>query len=101
MPSTGVKTIRLFIVKADAGTYGMGIMTVKGRQRSARPQPQAAQQDGSCQRRAASLGCAGTGRRLHLRADYEARRRTVIYMIDHFVVGVSIACNTSRGVDEN
>ncbi len=42
----GIDQPPFVIVKADAGTYGMGIMTVKTPGRRARPQPQTAQQDG-------------------------------------------------------
>jgi glutamate--cysteine ligase len=33
------------VVKADAGTYGMGVMTVRDADRGDRAEPQAAQQD--------------------------------------------------------
>ena len=47
----GIDEKPFVIVKADAGTYGMGIMTVKDAVGSARPEPQAAQQDGGGQGR--------------------------------------------------
>jgi glutamate--cysteine ligase len=42
----GIKDKPYVAVKADAGTYGMGVMMVHDAGRGARSQPQAAQQDG-------------------------------------------------------
>ena len=53
--STASREKPFVIVKADAGTYGMGIMTVRDAVRGHRPQPQAAQQDGGGEGRARSV----------------------------------------------
>ena len=49
----GITEAPFVIVKADAGTYGMGIMTVKSVDDVREPQPQDAQQDGDHQGRPA------------------------------------------------
>ncbi len=63
-PSTASKDEPFVIVKADAGTYGMGIMTVKDAVRGQGSQPQAAQQDGRRQGRPGGAGRHRAGRRL-------------------------------------
>ena len=63
----GIKEKPFVIVKADAGTYGMGIMTVQRRERSARPEPQAAQQDVGRQGRAGGQRRDRAGRRADVR----------------------------------
>ncbi len=72
----GVKNDPFVIVKADAGTYGMGIMTVKDASEVRRPEPQAAQQDGGGEGRNGGNGCADPGGSLHLRTDQRGGGRT-------------------------
>ena len=62
------------IVKADAGTYGMGIMSVKS---------------------------ADEVVALTFESVNDAVAEPVVYMIDHFVVGGFYRVHTDRGIDEN
>ncbi len=64
----GIEREPFVIVKADAGTYGMGIMTVKDASEVEGPQPQAAQQDVRGQGRHAGDRGHHPGRRADLRA---------------------------------
>lgn len=91
------------IVKADAGTYGMGIMTVRSvdeiyelnrKQRT---------------RMAASKGGQEVTQVIiqegvytfETWGDAQAVAEPVVYMVDHFVVGGFYRVHTARGVDEN
>ena len=97
----GVTEKPFVIVKADAGTYGMGIMTVhdasevKGLNRK--------------QRNKMSVGKEGLqvteviiqeGVPTYEKVD-DGVAEPVIYMIDRYVVGGFYRVNTSRGIDEN
>lgn len=97
----GVKQEPFVIVKADAGTYGMGIMTVKS--------PDDVRDLNRKQRNKMSVVKEGlkvsevilqegvyTFEHLN-----EAVAEPVIYMMDHFVVGGFYRVHTSRGADEN
>lgn len=96
-----IKEDPFVIVKADAGTYGMGIMTVKDgsevrtlsrRQRNKMavlkgglPVTEVLVQEG-----------VYTFERIN-----DAVAEPVIYMIDHYVVGGFYRVHTGRGIDEN
>ena len=97
----GVDKEPFVIVKADAGTYGMGIMTVKSpdevrdlnrRQRNKMavvkeglPVTQVLVQEGV----------------YTFESINEAVAEPVVYMIDHFVIGGFYRVHTGRGADEN
>ena len=72
----GVKNDPFVIVKADAGTYGMGIMTVKDASEIIGLNRKQRKQDGSGEGRGGGFGCADTGRGLYLRADQRSSCRT-------------------------
>lgn len=89
------------IVKADAGTYGMGIMTVKS--------PDEVRALSRRARNKMAVGKEGltfdqvliqegvyTFESLHA-----AVAEPVVYMIDHFVIGGFYRVHTGRGADEN
>ena len=96
-----VKHDPFVIVKPDAGTYGMGIMTVKD----------ASQVIGLSRKQRNKMAVAKEG--LHVtdvlvqEGVYtfenvnEAVAEPVVYMIDHYVVGGFYRVHTERGVDEN
>ncbi len=89
------------IVKADAGTYGMGIMTIKN--------PAEVRELNRKERNKMAVGKEG----LHVsqvliqegvytfESINEAVAEPVVYMIDRFVVGGFYRVHTGRGVDEN
>ncbi|SEL59704.1 glutamate--cysteine ligase [Nitrosovibrio tenuis] len=97
----GVREDPFVIVKADAGTYGMGIMTVK---------------DGSevralNRRQRNKMAVVKEGLQVTevmvqegvytFESINEAVAEPVIYMIDHYVVGGFYRVHTGRGIDEN
>ncbi|MDD2914650.1 MAG: glutamate--cysteine ligase [Gallionella sp.] len=97
----GVKHDPFVIVKADAGTYGMGIMTVKD----------AAEITGLNRKQRNKMAVVKEGLQVsdvliqegvytfeHIS---EAVAEPVVYMIDHYVVGGFYRVHTDRGVDEN
>ena len=99
----GIDKEPFVIVKADSGTYGMGIMTVKN-----------AEQLASLNRKQRSKMASGKEGLVvenvlvqegvytfETIGDEGAVAEPVIYMIDHFVVGGFYRVHTSRGVDEN
>jgi len=97
----GVTEKPFVIVKADAGTYGMGIMTVRD----------ASEVRGlnRKQRNKMSVGKEGLqvteviiqeGVPTFEKVD-EGVAEPVVYMIDRYVVGGFYRVNTSRGIDEN
>ncbi|HET7062469.1 MAG TPA: glutamate--cysteine ligase [Nitrosospira sp.] len=97
----GVKDDPFVIVKADAGTYGMGIMTVKdGSEVRALNRRQR-------NKMAVLKGGLPVTEVLVQEGVYtfesinEAVAEPVIYMIDHYVVGGFYRIHTSRGIDEN
>jgi glutamate--cysteine ligase len=97
----GVKDDPFVIVKADAGTYGMGIMTVKD--------PSEVRDLNRKQRNKMAVVKEGmqVSDVLIQEGVYTfenidgAVAEPVIYMVDHFVVGGFYRVHTSRGVDEN
>ncbi|HLA35625.1 MAG TPA: glutamate--cysteine ligase [Rhodocyclaceae bacterium] len=89
------------IVKADAGTYGMGIMTVRD----------ASEVKGLNRRQRNKMAVVKEGLQVTEvmiqegvptveRVD-EGTAEPVVYMIDRFVVGGFYRVNTARGIDEN
>ncbi|MEW5788427.1 MAG: glutamate--cysteine ligase [Pseudomonadota bacterium] len=89
------------IVKADAGTYGMGIMTVKSpddvrdlnrRQRN----KMAVVKEGLAVTDVLVQEGVPTYESIH-----QAVAEPVVYMIDHFVIGGFYRVHTGRGADEN
>jgi glutamate--cysteine ligase len=97
----GVQHDPFVIVKADAGTYGMGIMTVKdaseitGLNRKQRNK-MAVVKEGLAVSDVLIQEGVYTFEQIN-----EAVAEPVIYMIDHYVVGGFYRVHTSRGVDEN
>ena len=97
----GVKEPPFVIVKADAGTYGMGIMTVKDASE--------VRDLNRKQRNKMSVIKEGLGVSDVLVQEgvytfesiNDAVAEPVIYMVDHFVVGGFYRVHTGRGVDEN
>lgn len=97
----GVKHDPFVIVKADAGTYGMGIMTVKD----------ASEITGLNRRQRNKMSVVKEGLQVHdvlvqegvytFEHINEAVAEPVVYMIDHSVVGGFYRVHTGRGVDEN
>lgn len=97
----GVKEKPFIIVKADAGTYGMGIMTVKS--------PDDVRDLNRKQRNKMSVVKEGlqVSEVIIQEGVYtfehinDAVAEPVIYMMDHYVVGGFYRVHTSRGIDEN
>ncbi len=97
----GVKEPPFVIVKADAGTYGMGIMTVKDASE--------VRDLNRNQRKKMAVGKEGL--EVHdvlvqegvytFESINDAVAEPVVYMVDHFVVGGFYRVHTERGVDEN
>ena len=97
----GVKNDPFVIVKADAGTYGMGIMTIKDaseitalnrKQRN----KMAVIKEGLAVNDVLVQEGVYTFENIN-----EAVAEPVIYMVDHYVVGGFYRVHTGRGVDEN
>jgi len=97
----GIDQPPFVIVKADAGTYGMGIMTVKS--------PDDVRELNRKQRNKMAVGKEGieVSEVLIQEGVYtfesinEAVAEPVVYMLDHFVVGGFYRVHTGRGSDEN
>ncbi|HEU0189583.1 MAG TPA: glutamate--cysteine ligase [Gallionella sp.] len=97
----GVKNDPFVIVKADAGTYGMGIMTVKD----------ASEITGLNRKQRNKMAVVKEGMAVTDVLVQEgvytfeningAVAEPVVYMIDHYVVGGFYRVHTERGVDEN
>jgi len=97
----GVKNDAFVIVKADAGTYGMGIMTVKD----------ASEVTGLNRKQRNKMSVIKEGQQVSEVIIQEgvytfesingAVAEPVVYMMDHFVVGGFYRVHTSRGQDEN
>ncbi|MFA6061611.1 MAG: glutamate--cysteine ligase [Gallionella sp.] len=97
----GVKHDPFVIVKADAGTYGMGIMTVKD----------ASEITGLNRKQRNKMAVVKEGVEVSdvlvqegvytFENINEAVAEPVVYMIDHSVVGGFYRVHTGRGVDEN
>ncbi len=97
----GVKDAPFVIVKADAGTYGMGVMTVKD----------AEEVHHLSRRQRNKMAVVKEGLQVHdvlvqegvytFEHINEAVAEPVVYMMDHFVVGGFYRVHTGRGTDEN
>ena len=97
----GVKEAPFVIVKADAGTYGMGIMTVKD----------ASEITGLNRKQRNKMAVVKEGLQVQdvliqegvytFESINDAVAEPVVYMVDHFVVGGFYRVHTERGVDEN
>ena len=97
----GIKQDPFVIVKADAGTYGMGIMTVKD----------PSEVRGLNRRQRNKMAVVKEGLRVHevmvqegvysFETVEDAVAEPVVYMIDHFVVGGFYRVHTERGQDQN
>ncbi len=97
----GVKETPFVIVKADAGTYGMGIMTVKD--------PEEVRHLSRRERN--KMAVVKEGLQVHdvlvqegvytFEHINEAVAEPVVYMMDRYVVGGFYRVHTGRGVDEN
>ena len=97
----GVEQEPFVIVKADAGTYGMGIMTVKspddvrGLNRKQRNKMSVVKEGLEVSEVIVQEGV------YTFESINAAVAEPVVYMIDHFVVGGFYRVHTGRGVDEN
>lgn len=97
----GIDETPFVIVKADAGTYGMGIMTVKD----------ASEVTGLNRRQRNKMSVVKEGLEVSeviIQEGVYTRERVndgvaepVVYMIDRYVVGGFYRVNSARGVDEN
>ncbi len=97
----GVKEAPFVIVKADAGTYGMGIMTVKD----------ASEVRDLNRKQRNKMAVGKEGLEVHevlvqegvytFELINEAVAEPVVYMVDHFVVGGFYRVHTGRSTDEN
>ena len=97
----GVKEKPFVIVKADAGTYGMGIMTVKD----------ASEVRDLNRKQRNKMAVVKEGLEVSdvlvqegvytFESINDAVAEPVVYMVDHFVVGGFYRVHTERGVDEN
>ncbi len=97
----GVDETPFVVVKADAGTYGMGVMTVKD----------ASEVVGLNRRQRNKMAVVKEGLQVHEVIIQEgvhtfetiegAVAEPVVYMMDHYVVGGFYRVHTERGRDEN
>jgi glutamate--cysteine ligase len=97
----GIKDDPFVIVKADAGTYGMGVMTVKD----------ASEVRGLNRKQRNKMAVVKEGMEVHevlvqegvytYETVRDAVAEPVVYMIDRFVVGGFYRLNTQRGIDQN
>jgi glutamate--cysteine ligase len=97
----GIKEEPFVIVKADAGTYGMGIMTVKdasevkGLNRKQRNKMAVVKEGLAVQEVLVQEGVYS------FETVADAVAEPVVYTIDHFVVGGFYRVHTARGKDQN
>jgi glutamate--cysteine ligase len=97
----GVKEVPFVIVKADAGTYGMGIMTVKDAS-EVRDLNRKQRNKMAVVKEGLSVSDVLVQEGVYtFETINEAVAEPVIYMIDHFVVGGFYRVHTARGIDEN
>ena len=97
----GVKDDPFVIVKADAGTYGMGIMTVKDAS-EVRDLNRKQRNKMAVVKEGLSVSDVLVQEGVYTFENInEAVAEPVIYMVDHFVVGGFYRVHTARGVDEN
>lgn len=97
----GIKQEPFVIVKADAGTYGMGIMTVKSPD-DVRDLNRKARNKMSVVKEGLQVTEVIIQEGVYtFESINDAVAEPVVYMIDHFVIGGFYRVHTSRGVDEN
>ncbi|GAB5605113.1 glutamate--cysteine ligase [Sideroxyarcus sp. TK5] len=97
----GVKDDPFVIVKADAGTYGMGIMTVKDAS-EVRDLNRKQRNKMAVVKEGLSVSDVLVQEGVYTFEQInEAVAEPVVYMVDHFVVGGFYRVHTGRGVDEN
>ncbi len=97
----GVKEAPFVIIKADAGTYGMGVMTVKD----------VSEVRNLNRKQRNKMAVGKEGMQVHevlvqegvytFESIGDAVAEPVVYLIDHYVVGGFYRVHTERGVDEN
>ena len=97
----GIRQDPFVIVKADAGTYGMGIMTVKD----------PSEVRGLNRKQRNKMAVVKEGLEVHevmvqegvysFETVDDAVAEPVVYMVDHFVVGGFYRVHTGRGQDQN
>ena len=97
----GIREEPFVIVKADAGTYGMGVMTVKD----------PSEVRGLNRKQRTKMAVVKEGLQVHevmvqegvytFESVDDAVAEPVVYMIDHFVVGGFYRVHTERGKDQN
>lgn len=99
----GIDKRPFVVVKADAGTYGMGVMTVHSAQeirelnRKQRTRMSASKGGQQVSKVILQEGIYT----FETWGDNQAVAEPVVYMIDHFVVGGFYRIHTGRGIDEN
>lgn len=102
----GIQREPFVVVKADAGTYGMGVMTAKSgddvralnrKQRN----KMASGKGGRTVQQVLLQEGVYTFETLSTENGDEAVAEPVVYMIDHYVVGGFYRVHTGRGADEN
>ncbi|MDP1634912.1 MAG: glutamate--cysteine ligase, partial [Gallionellaceae bacterium] len=97
----GVKDDPFVIVKADAGTYGMGIMTVKDGS-EVRDLNRKQRNKMAVVKEGLQVSDVLIQEGVYTFEDIDgAVAEPVIYMVDHFVVGGFYRVHNARGVDEN
>lgn len=97
----GINEKPFVVVKADNGTHGMGVITVRDAKELATLQPQtlasmAVSKDGQTVHDALIQEGVLTQERVH-----EAVAEPVVYMVDRYVVGGFYRIHADRGSDEN
>lgn len=97
----GIKQEPFVIVKADAGTYGMGIMTVKSAD-GVRDLNRKARNKMSVVKEGLQVSEVIIQEGVYtFESINDAVAEPVVYMMDHFVIGGFYRVHTGRGVDEN
>ena len=97
----GITQEPFVIVKADAGTYGMGIMTVKS-PADVRDLNRKARNKMSVVKEGLQVSEVIIQEGVYtFESINEAVAEPVVYMMDHFVIGGFYRVHTGRGVDEN
>lgn len=97
----GIEQEPFVIVKADAGTYGMGIMTVKSPD-DVRDLNRKARNKMSVVKEGLQVTEVIIQEGVYtFESINDAVAEPVVYMMDHFVIGGFYRVHTSRGVDEN
>ncbi len=97
----GVKDDPFVIVKADAGTYGMGIMTVKDGS-EVRDLNRKQRNKMAVVKEGLQVSDVLVQEGVYTFEEINgAVAEPVVYMVDHFVVGGFYRVHTGRGVDEN